>query len=63
MLGKFQIPPPLIEIEKHEEFEVSEILNSRIIQRKLEYILFIGRDTTLVKGPGSLSPIFVMLHK
>jgi hypothetical protein len=35
--GRFQIPPPSIEIEGQEEFEVSEILDLRIIRRKLEY--------------------------
>jgi hypothetical protein len=30
ILGRFQVPPPSIEIERQEEFEVSEILNSRI---------------------------------
>jgi hypothetical protein len=37
--GRFQIPPLLVEIEGQEEFEVSEILDSRIIQRKLEYFV------------------------
>jgi hypothetical protein len=39
ILGRFQIPPPLIEIDEQEEFEVSEILNFRIIRRKLEYLV------------------------
>jgi hypothetical protein len=34
-----QVPPPPIEIERKEEFEVSEILDSRIIRRKLEYLV------------------------
>ena len=38
ILSKFQVLPP-IEIEGQEEFEVSEILNSRIIQRKLEFLI------------------------
>jgi hypothetical protein len=29
--GRFQVPPPPVEIEEQEEFEVSEILDSRII--------------------------------
>jgi hypothetical protein len=37
--GKFQVPPPQVEIEGQEEFEVSEILDSRIIQKKLEYLV------------------------
>ena len=36
---RFQVPPPPIEIEGQEEFEVSEILDSRIIGRKLEYLV------------------------
>jgi hypothetical protein len=37
--GRSQVPPPPIEIGGQEEFEVSEILDSRIIQRKLEYLI------------------------
>jgi hypothetical protein len=37
--GRFQVPPPLVEIEEQEEFEASEILDSRIIRRKLEYFV------------------------
>jgi hypothetical protein len=37
--SKFWIPPPPVEIEGQEEFEVLEILDSRIIQRKLEYLV------------------------
>jgi hypothetical protein len=37
--GRFQVPPLPIEIKRQEEFEVSEILDSRIIQRKLEYLV------------------------
>jgi hypothetical protein len=37
--GKFQVPPSPIEIEGQEEFEISEILNSQIIRRKLEYLV------------------------
>jgi hypothetical protein len=29
--GRFQVPPPLVEIKGQEEFEVSKILDSRII--------------------------------
>jgi hypothetical protein len=36
--AKFQVPPPPIEIEGQEEFEVLEILDSRIIWKKLEYL-------------------------
>jgi hypothetical protein len=34
-----QVPPPPLEIEGQEEFEVSDILDSRIIRRKLEYLV------------------------
>jgi hypothetical protein len=37
--SRSQVPPPPIEIEGQEEFEVSEILDSRIIRRKLEYLV------------------------
>ena len=37
--SKFQIPPFLVEIEEQEEFEVLKILDSRIIRRKLEYLI------------------------
>jgi hypothetical protein len=37
--SKSQVLPPPIEIEGREEFEVLEILDSRIIQRKLEYLI------------------------
>ena len=37
--SRFWIPPPPVEIEGQEEFEVLEILDSRIIQRKLEYLI------------------------
>ena len=30
---------PLVEIEEDEEFEVSEILDSKIIRKKLEYLV------------------------
>jgi hypothetical protein len=36
ILSRFQLLPPRVEIEGQEEFEISEILDSRIIQRKLE---------------------------
>jgi hypothetical protein len=39
ILGKFQVLPPPIEIEGEEEFEVSEILDSRLSRRKLEYLV------------------------
>ena len=37
--GRVQEPPPPIEIEGDEEFEVSEILDSRIHRRRLEYLV------------------------
>jgi hypothetical protein len=37
--SKFQIPPLPVEIEGQEKFEVSEILDSRIIRRKMEYLI------------------------
>ena len=37
--GRSQAPPPPVEVEGTEEFEVSEILDSRIIRRKLEYLV------------------------
>jgi hypothetical protein len=37
--GRFQVPPPLVEIEGQEEFEESEILHSRIIRIFLEYLV------------------------
>jgi hypothetical protein len=37
--GRFQVPPPLIELEKEEEFEVSEILDSRTTKKKLKYLI------------------------
>jgi hypothetical protein len=36
---RFQVPPLPVEIERQKEFEVSEILDSRIIWRKLEYLV------------------------
>jgi hypothetical protein len=62
ILGRSQVLPPPIEIERQEEFEVSEILDSRIIEESWN-ILFNGRDTKLVKGLRNLSPIIVMLQK
>ena len=35
ILGRFQIPPPLIEFEGEKEFEVLEIFDSRINRKKL----------------------------
>ena len=37
--GRLQVPPPPIEIDGEEEFEISEILDSRINRRKLEYLV------------------------
>ena len=37
--GRLQAPQPPIEIDGEEEFEVSEILDSCIIKKKLEYLV------------------------
>ena len=37
--GRLQAPPPPIEVDGAEEFEVSEILDSRINRRKLDYLV------------------------
>ena len=37
--GRLQAPPPPIEVDGTEEFEVSEILDSRINRGKLEYLV------------------------
>ena len=37
ILGQLQAPPPPIEIDGEDEFEVSEILDS---QKKLEYLVY-----------------------
>lgn len=37
--GRQQLPPSLIEIDGAEEFKVSEILDSCINRRKLEYLI------------------------
>ena len=37
--GRLQAPPPPIEVDGAEEFEVSEILDSRINRDKLEYLV------------------------
>lgn len=37
--GRLQVPPPPIEIDGEEEFEISEILDSRNNRRKLEYLV------------------------
>ena len=37
--GRFQVRPPPLEINGEEEFEVSEILDSRINSRTLEYLV------------------------
>jgi hypothetical protein len=39
MLGKFQVPPLPVEIKGQKEFEVLEILDSRTIRKKLEYLV------------------------
>ena len=39
ILDRSKVPPPPVEIEGNEEFEISEILDSQIIQRKLEYLV------------------------
>ena len=38
--GRLQAPPPPIEVDGIEEFEVSEILDSRINRGKLEYLVY-----------------------
>jgi hypothetical protein len=44
---QISIPPLPVEIEGQEEFEVLEILDSRIIRRKLEYLIqWQGYDVT-----------------
>lgn len=37
--GRTQVPPPPIEIDGEEEWEVSEILDSRLVRGKLEYLV------------------------
>jgi len=37
--GRYQLPPPPIIINDNEEFEVEEILDSRIFRNKLEYYI------------------------
>ncbi|GGV51932.1 hypothetical protein GCM10010495_81700 [Kitasatospora herbaricolor] len=37
--GRKQIPPPPIEVDNNEEFEVKKILNSRRRRNKLEYLV------------------------
>jgi hypothetical protein len=32
-------PPPIITPDKEEEFEVEEILDSRVVRRKLQYLV------------------------
>ena len=39
ILGRLQAPPPPIEVDGAEEFEISEILDSRINRGKLEYLV------------------------
>jgi hypothetical protein len=47
--GRFQVPLPPIEIERQEEFEVSEILDSRIIRRKLTIIIQTGNHYSIMR--------------
>ena len=51
ILGRLQAPPPPIEIVGKEEFEVSKILDSRIKEKKLEYLVhwqgYEGNKSTL----------------
>jgi hypothetical protein len=37
--GRLPAPPPRIEINREEEFEVSKIIDSHINQRRLEYLV------------------------
>jgi hypothetical protein len=37
--SRFQVPPFPVEIEEQENFEISKIHDSRIIRRKLEYLI------------------------
>jgi hypothetical protein len=58
--GRFQVPLHPLEIEGQEELEVSKILDLESIKENWN-ILFNGRNMTLVKRPGNLSPIFVII--
>ena len=37
--GRMQSPPPSIEIENHEEYEVEKVLDSRRNRKKFEYLV------------------------
>lgn len=37
--GRYQEPPPPVEVEGEEEYEIEEILDSRIWQRQLQYLV------------------------
>jgi hypothetical protein len=37
--GRTQLPPPCIEIDNHEEYEVEEVLDSRQRCGRLEYLV------------------------
>jgi hypothetical protein len=54
--GRSQVLLLPIKIERQDELEVSKILNSIIIRRKLEYLIQ-WQGTTLVKGPGNQSRV------
>ncbi|KAG0363633.1 hypothetical protein BGX24_004858, partial [Mortierella sp. AD032] len=43
--GRILPPPPSVEIEGHDEYEVESLLDSRIRYRKLEYLVkWLGYD-------------------
>ena len=45
--GRLVAPPPAIQVDGVEEFEVSSILDSRIRRRKLEYYVdWVGYDVS-----------------
>ena len=58
--SRLQAPPLPIEIDGEEEFEVSEILDSGINWKKLEYLVY-WQVTKSVKGLGNLLPTLLML--
>jgi hypothetical protein len=39
LAGRTQLPPPPIEVEDQLEWEVNEVLDSRIRRNKLEYLV------------------------